>query len=43
MTDKNKVINGVIQTKPLRATDGFVNVPNDTLNTATVGDYWHWA
>ena len=39
----NEVINDVIQTKPLRATEGFVNVSNNALNAATIGDYWQWA
>ena len=39
----NEVINDVIQTKPLRATEGFVNVSNNALNASTIGDYWQWA
>ena len=39
----NEVINDVIQTKPLPATAGFINVPNDVLGSATIGDYWQWA
>lgn len=39
----NEVINDVIQTKPLGATEGFVNVSINALNAATVGDYWQWA
>ena len=39
----NEIINGVIQTRPLRPTETFINARDGTLSSATVEDYWQWA
>lgn len=33
----NEIVNGVIQTKPLRATDTFIVPAGGKLNSATIG------
>ena len=39
----NEIVNGVIQTKPLRMTDTFIGPAGGKLSQATIGDYWQWA